>query len=172
MTNQYFVERVYVKQKDLIVQCRKYKLNKNDTNDIIQELYVKLLRLQDIDNYVYNDEPNMGFVFVVLKNMILNSLNKKSYTINIEDINFDTTDDDIITDDKCYQFILDEIEKIEPWFNRKIIELYITKKLSIRTLSKATQITPHYIKPIITSFKKQCRLSIEQSKNQNNNNLF
>lgn len=172
MTNNQYIEKLYKNEKILHSFCMMngYK-DYNNSNDIIQDFYIDILNIKDIDRFVLNGEPNMGFVYIKIRNMIINKKAKKKkieYEI-IDNLNEDVIEEEDYSDGRCLKFVLDEIDKIDDWFDKRIIDLYINKKHSIRSLSEGTGITPHYIQPIIYNFKLKCREQYNQYENQYKN---
>lgn len=162
MDNYEYVKKLYKKQSDLTRISNYHGYFNEDCKDIIQELYIVLLKLKNINRYVDdNDEPNIYIIFIILKNLIYQDRKKRDRILyDDNDINKLNVSEDTNFDIDKFEFILEQIEKIDDdieWFSKKIVEVYINDNHSIRSLSKATGITPHYIQPIIHKFKLKCR---------------
>jgi len=157
MTNDEFVIKLYNRKDELIKICKYHNLNDFITNDIIQEMYIKLLLFNNIDKYTKDEEPNMYIIFTILRNLIYDfyKKEKKNITDDIDD-HWDLLDE-IQVDNYKYEFVLSQIPKVKYWFDRQILDIYINEKHSIRSLSKKTGIGIHIIQPIIHSFKIQCK---------------
>ncbi len=132
-------------------------------DDILQELYVKLLVHNDINRYVKDGEPNMFIIFIMIRNIIYD-FRKKEYKYVELNSEFDLIEDEDNDIDK-YNFLIEEIENMEYWFNKKIVEIYFNyldgeikyeNKHTIRSLSKETKIGKHVIQKVIYKFKQDC----------------
>lgn len=160
MSNNEYVEKLYKKYDELVKICNFNNLFGTDVDDILQELFIILLQHKNIDRYASENEPNMYIIFAIIKNLIYHYRNKKnkiieSYTLIDEIGVYDYTDEN--EDADRYEFVLSEINKIDYWFDREIITLYITYKHTIRSLSRETKISFSTIQPIIHNFKNQVK---------------
>lgn len=125
-----------------------------DYEDIIQELYVKLLTMPNIDRYERDGLPNMYIMYAMLRNHINDIRKSLRYkkTIYIDENNLIPKYIEHIDNDKV-SFILDEIANVDTVFERKIIQAYVFEEHSIRSLSKSTTIPYATLQPIIADFK-------------------
>lgn len=156
MTNEIFIIKLYKREDELFKICSYHNLDYSSSKDIIQETYIKLLKFKDIDRYTIDGEPNMYIVFMVIRNTI-SDFRKKEKKYDSDDIcEYDIISIDEEENEK-YDFILNEIEKIQYWFDKNIIDLYIKKHHTIRSLSKETKIPFSTIQPIVFKFKNQCK---------------
>lgn len=159
MTNNEFVEKLYKKECDLKKIVRYHNIH-NDyyIDDIIQELYIKLLTFKDINKYLTGEEPNMYIMFMIIRNIIYNFYNKeKKYST--ESIS-DYSDDDIniieeyIENDK-YEFVLNEVYN-NTRFKQFVLNDYLLYYNSIRALCKDKKLKYTVVQPIIHEFKNNC----------------
>ena len=138
MTNNEFIIMLLDKKQDLIKICNYHGIFKQ-TEDILQELYVKLLHFKPINRYVKNGEPNMYIIFKIIRNIIHDYRKvEKRYTDEII-IYFDENNDkrditqyleflknkhgyspieDPEEENEKYDFIVNELESIDNWFNK------------------------------------------------------
>ena len=171
MTNNEFVEKLYRRQPELEKICKHHNVFKPESDDVIQEFYLIILNLKNVDKYATNDEPNMFIMFAIIKNLIYQTRkkNQKYNFIQIESLYsklelfylYQIDDDEKI--DK-YEFLLKEIEKVDYWFDKTILKLYIEYRHTIRSLSKETKISAGTIQPIIHSFKNQIKKNYKNQK--------
>lgn len=155
MTNNEYVEKLYLKQDDLKRICNYHGIFGDTCNEIIQEFYIKMLKLKNIDRYVMDDQPNMYIMFIILKNMIFD-FRKKIKKISPEPLyDFDIPEEEF--ENEKYDLIINEIEHIDYWFDKTIIKLYIFDNHTIRSLAKDTKISFSTIQPIIHKFKEKCK---------------
>jgi len=156
MTNNLYVELLYKKENELKKICYYHNLNKYDTLDIIQDLYIKLLILKDIDRYVLNGEPNMYIIFMILKNLIFDYRKKEKKFIDEEVIDYLELAE-IMDENEKYDFVMNEIENISYWFDRNIVLLYVNYNHTVRSLAKETKISQSTIQQAVYRFKVQCK---------------
>ena len=169
MTNNEYIELLHKKETELIKICKYHGIyNSFNIDDMIQELYVKLLFFKDINRYVNSDnEPNMYIIFIILKN-IIGDFRKKENKYNADTLpNWDEDSDilqkteEIIENEK-YEFIVSEIQNIPYWFDRQIITLYVNDHHTIRSLAKETKLGYSTIQPVVHRFKLQCQEKYNQ----------
>ena len=167
MTNAEYVIKLYERETELQRICNYHNIFNYDCDDIIQDLYEIILNLKDCNKYVKDDEPNMFIIFAIIKNIIYHFRNEEKKYVVGELFDFsDENEYDTYTKDK-YNFVLNELNKMDDkkeWYEKKIVELYITDNHTIRSLSKATKISAWSIQQTIYHFKNKCKKSFRQSK--------
>lgn len=172
MTNNEFIELLTKKEDELIKIIKYHNIqNKMNQDDILQELYIKLLLFKDINRYVNNDgQPNIYIIFIIIKNIIYD-FRKKENKYNTDTIPTYSEDDDEdsilekveeVVENEKVEFIKDEIQNITYWFDRQIISLYVNDNHTIRSLSKETKLGYSTIQPIVHRFKIQCHEKYNQ----------
>lgn len=157
MTNNQFVEKLYKKEDELKKIVRYHNIhNEYYIDDIIQELYIKLLTFKEINKYLTEDEPNMYIIFMILRNIIYNYYNKeKKYaTESINDYSDDYDIEEYFENDK-YEFILNEVYNYTR-FKQFVLNDYILYYNSIRALCKDKKLKYNIVQPIIHEFKNNC----------------
>jgi hypothetical protein len=164
MTNYEYVKKLYKKENELIKISNYCGFFNDDAKDIIQDLYVALLELKNINKYVINEDPNMFIIFAILKNLIYHK-RKREQKYSAEEL-FDFAIIDDAEENEKFEFVINEIEYVNDWFERRILELYIKENHSIRSLSKETKIGIHFIQPIIHKFKEDVKEKYNRKKNQ------
>lgn len=155
MKNGTYVEKLYKKENELIKICKYHGLNDYDTKDIIQDLYIKLLLLKDINRYVKDDEPNMYIIFMILRNLIFD-LYKKNKKFLDEDVIDYLELPETLSENEKYDFIIEEIENIVYWFDRNIVKLYVIENKTLRIIEKETTISYSTLQRVILKFKQDC----------------
>lgn len=169
MTNNEYIELLYKKENELIKIVKYHGIYNNmNCDDIIQDLYIKLLTFKDINRYVNLDnEPNMYIIFMILKNIIYD-FRKKENKYNTDTLPNWDEDSEILekTEEKIeyekYEFIINEIQNIQYWFDRQIITLYVNDHHTIRSLAKETKLGYSTIQPVVHRFKLQCQEKYNQ----------
>lgn len=170
MTNNQYIELLYKRENELIKIVKYHGIyNTMNIDDIIQELYIKLLTFKDINRYVNNNnEPNIYIIFMIIKNIIYD-FRKKENKYNTTTIpTYSEEDSDIlekseeINENEKVEFIIDEIQNIPYWFDRQIISLYVNDHHTIRSLAKETKLGYSTIQPVVHRFKLQCQEKYNQ----------
>jgi len=162
MTNNQLVEHTYQKHHIWLSQCA-YNLtnDKFEAQNLIQDLYLKLLELKDAKKILYNNDVNLYYLYKMIKSMYLNSLKKKTSTLPIdeeiinnvyEEYNYDG-DEEFEQMVKLTNEALDE----EHWFGSKLLRVYVEEGHSIQSLHKATSISASTIWTQLNKTKKSVR---------------
>lgn len=139
------LEKVSKYHSDWLRIAKSFLNNKEDAEDIVQDLYLTLHRY-DIkeDKIRYKDEINRGFIFIVLRNLIKNFVRDRSrqkrdtrLNISLDGLGF-TLVDEQITEDDIFERIQEEVDT---WshYDKRLFELYMYSGLSLRELSKGSK---------------------------------
>lgn len=158
MSNEDYILKLVDRKAELIKICNYHGVYQVD--DILQELYVKLLLFKDIDKYVKNSSVNMFIIFAIIRNIIYDYRKSEN---RFTELDFDIEQDEPIENDK-YDFIIRELDGIEYWFDRTLLQLYINNDHTIRSLSRETRIGTHVIQKVFRKFKVECVEKYEKSK--------
>lgn len=156
MTNNQLVEHTYRKHNTWLTQCA-YNLTKSkDTaQELVQDLYLKMMEIKDIKKIMYNNDVNLFYLYKMLRSTFLNA-NKKQ-------INHLPIDDDLLNkpaDLYSYEADNDFELRLELtnealdgmyWFDSKLLRVYLEENHSIQSLHDATGISNS---TIWTSMKK------------------
>ena len=118
------------------------------TEDIVQEMYLRINEYTTYDKVIKNGTLNKGYIYFVLRNLFLNYVQLKSRfeVIRLDD-NFDISHDSYI---EFENRIEDEI-KTWHYYDEILFNLYIDSGMSIRKLAKETGISE---KSIFHTLKK------------------
>ena len=160
MTNNEFVEKLYKKENELVRICGFHGVF--DCDDIIQNLYLKLLLFESIDRYVKDNEPNMYIVFMIIRNMIIDQKKREQKYMMIE-IDSNIAYSEYVYESRKGDIILNELEHTTNWYEKKILTYYIEEQHSIRSLAIATQISANVIQKVFRKFKLKCIEKYEKS---------
>jgi len=170
MSNNEFIELLYKKENELEYICKYHGINNiYDIQDIIQEVYIKLLNYNNIDKYIVGGKINMYIIFAIVRNTIFD-FRKKENKYNNNDIT-DSVEVEDIEDEEYfkYEFVKEEIDKIDNWYDKAIITHYVNDFHTIRSLAKVTSIGYTSIQPTIHRFRLQCQANwIKKIKNDKN----
>ena len=156
MTNNQLVEHTYRKHNVWLLQCAyNFTNSKDKANELVQDLYLKLLELKDIQKIMYKEDINLFYVYKMLRSIYLNG-QKKSITmlpIDEELYNLSTSDYDEQADSDWERALALSNEALDQlyWFDTKLFRVYIEENHSIQSLHNATGISNS---TIWTSMKK------------------
>jgi RNA polymerase sigma factor (sigma-70 family) len=132
--------------------------------DIVQETYLMLLKWSSEEKLFTNEKLNKGYVWLALKNTFLMSLRNenKIQKINIESISMLAQEQNNELKHISYSRLLtildDEVANWH-WYDQKLFKLYKDSDLSMREISKETNISVTSIFNTI----KNCKARINQS---------
>jgi DNA-directed RNA polymerase specialized sigma24 family protein len=156
MTNNQLVEHTYRKHNVWLLQCAyNFTNSKDKANELVQDLYLRLLELQDIKKIMYKEDINLYYIYKMLRSIYLNG-QKKSITmlpIDEELYNLSTSEYDEQADSDWERALALSNEALDQlyWFDTKLFRVYIEENHSIQSLHNATGISNS---TIWTSMKK------------------
>lgn len=136
--------------------------SKLEAEELVQELYLKLLELKDIDKIRFKEELNMFYVYKMLRSIFINKTKKHIYTVEIDNDLIETLSSeeydyeaDAEWENKLLQTnnILNEAK----WFDSVLLRTYINEYHSIRSLSEATKISMSTIWSSLSKTKKHIK---------------
>tara|TARA_R100001244_G_scaffold126259_1_gene96565 strand:- start:46 stop:540 length:495 start_codon:yes stop_codon:yes gene_type:complete len=137
------LSNIYNKHSIWIEIVQSFGVNKDTSEDIVMEMYIKIKRKLDEGlNINFGDEDyNYYYIFKTLKTMFLDLKRKESkiIVISLED---KMGEDDIDVDyNSRYKEIKKELSKMY-WYDRKVFDI-IDKGTSVASLSRRTKIPYH-----------------------------
>lgn len=154
--------------------------------DLVQDLYLKLGRIEqeegNLERLMYMGKINKAYMFSALGNM-LTSIRRKGKTYFIEDLNVQYTTYIEALDTHEYEDAYKElIASVNStldhmyWYDSKMLRTYIGENHSIRSLARATHISPRSIhntlKNVKSKIKEQCEQeyrTYKKAKSEKNN---
>jgi DNA-directed RNA polymerase specialized sigma24 family protein len=143
--------------------------NRVDAEELVQDLYVSLLEMKDINKIKYGDTVNLFYLYKMIKSRYLNNLKKakQATTVQIEE--------DIFTIEATeYNYELDEefevmlaktkhlLESDIHWFDSRLLTTYLEEDHSIASLHVATGISKSSIWTSLTKTKRYIKESIDE----------
>ena len=137
------LSNIYNKHSIWIEIVQSFGVNKDTSEDIVMEMYIKIKRKLDEGlNIDFGDEDyNYYYIFKTLKTMFLDLKRKESkiIVISLED---KMGEDNIDVDyNSRYKEIKKELSKMY-WYDRKVFDI-IDKGTSVASLSRRTKIPYH-----------------------------
>jgi DNA-directed RNA polymerase specialized sigma24 family protein len=156
MTNSQLVEHSYRKHNTWLVQCA-YNLTKSKDNaqELVQELYLKMMEIKDIEKIMYNNDVNLFYLYKMLRSIHLNGIKKQTNHLPIDDdlLNKPADSYDYVADNDFERALKLTNEALDGmyWFDSKLLRVYLEENHSIQSLHDATGISNS---TIWTSMKK------------------
>lgn len=143
--------------------------------DIVQEMYLKMSKLENIERFYINDKLNKNFVWTVLRNMTCDyqKMKQKYQKVSINEI-IQLKDESqpierIQAKKNIETKILKEMSKWH-WYDKLMFELYRTSGLSTRQIEKETGISFKSVWKTIKTCKERLKENVgedyEDLKNQ------
>ena len=154
------------KHNEWIKMAKSFKLNNNDANELVQEMY----------RIMYNEkEINTFYIYITLRNLyyskcssykrknikVFTDIDQEKYNYIINNIAYN--EDEI---NKNYnkkvdlEALYDKIDEIIDdwyWYDKKLTKLYLSTNMSMRDISKETKISLSSIFNTLTNAKEKIR---------------
>ena len=175
------IEVLSKRHNEWIKMAKSFKLSDDNANEIVQEMYLRLYDYtKDIEKIMYNKkEVNTFYIYITLRNLYYSGFtnygkspkNKKMLLfseIENEDFNallnqlsedYDETSNNI-TKKTNLDILYDKIDNIIDdwyWYDKKLAKLYLNTDMSMRDISKETNISLSSIFNTLTNAKEKIR---------------
>ena len=156
MTNNQLVEHTYKKHHNWLSQVAyNFTQNKDSAEELVQELYLKLMEMKDINKILYNNDVNLFYLYKMIKSTYLNGLKKQTNHLPIDDdlLNLPADSYSYEADNEFEKMLVLANEALDKayWFDAQLLRVYIEENHSIQSLHNATGISNS---TIWTSMKK------------------
>ena len=165
------VELVYRNHHTWISQVAyNFAQDADKAEDLVQELYVYLLEMKDIEKIKYNGTVNLFYIYKIVKSKFLNGIkqNQKLTILPVEEDYLEIEDLEYSYDrdaefERMLQATKDLLENDIHWFDSKLLQTYINEGHSIASLNQATGISKSSIWTSLDKTRKYIKHSYEQS---------
>ena len=169
------IESIYKRHNDWLMQVAvNFTNSKVDAEELVQDLYVSLLEMKNINKIKYGDTVNLFYLYKMIKSRYLNNLKKAKQTTTVqieEDIfSIEVTEYDYEVDQE-FEVILEQtkhlLESDIHWFDAKLLMTYLEEDHSIASLHKATGISKSSIWTSLTKTKRYIKEVIDEEQERN-----
>ena len=174
MTNSQRVELVYKKHHNWLIACA-YNLTQDqeDAESLIQDVYLQLLEMQNLEKIVYNEtDLNLFYLYKIIKSKFLNNVKadqKLNKTALKEDLRESKADEEYDhqrdeNTERLLELVDEALNDELHWFDSKLFVTYIEENHSIQSLHNATKISKN---AIFTSLRKTKTLIKTRANDEN-----
>jgi DNA-directed RNA polymerase specialized sigma24 family protein len=149
------MDHIFSRHKHWVSMVKKFG-EVNYAEDVVQEAYIKVMKL--------NKEINEAYFYYTLRSLTMDLHSKKVIKVEItKDIEYLIKEDD--SNELAEELAQPYLEFIETWdwYDKKLFMLWVNNRISIRKLSRETNIG---FKSVYTTIKKCQKRLIEWQKDQ------
>jgi DNA-directed RNA polymerase specialized sigma24 family protein len=146
MTNSQLVEHTYKKHNVWLTQCA-YNLtgNKLEAEELVQNLYLKLMEMTNIQKIMYKQDINLFYLYKMLRSAHLNGIKKQTNHLPIDDdlLNKPAEEYSYSADNEFEERLrlTNEALEQEYWFGAQLLKVYVDEDHSIQSLHNVTGIS-------------------------------
>lgn len=176
LSNAVIVEIVYRNHHTWISQVAfNFTQNRDSADDLVQELYVYLMEMKNINKIEYNNTVNLFYIYKIVKSKFLNSLkqDKKLILTPIEEDYLEVAEE-VYNEDKDAEFerliakTKHLLENEIHWYDSKLLQTYVDEDHSIASLHKVTGISKSSIWTSLNKSKQFIRENINNASQVSN----
>lgn len=162
------LELLATRHEDWIRMANSFGLDSEDSEDLVQDMYVKMYDFSETDKIRYGDnDVNTFYVYITMRNLFYDNKKKEVNKVDITEVKSIAQEEDQY-DKEALEHLLESMnECIEEmhWYNKKIFEIYYGKGETIRELSQGSKISPNSIfntlKNVREEIKATCKKGYE-----------
>lgn len=171
------INEIYKYHSDWLNVAYSYLNNKQDAEDVIQDVYIKIISKINngkIKNIKYKDTVNKYFVYKVIRNSCIDFIRKKRSYIDVEIENIkviEELEESNIAKSKMFIKIDNEVAKWEKE-EKEIFELYMYSGMSMYKISKLFGVSKSTIFNRINMGRDKLRLKFGEDMEDYFNNDF
>lgn len=176
LSNSEMVEIVYRNHHKWVLQvARNFTQEENAADDLVQDLYLSLMQMADINKIRFNDTVNLFYLYKILKSKFLNGIKqtKKINTLPVEEDFLEIKDDEYnFEKDQEFENMLEAtrhlLKQEVHWYDAMLLQTYIDENHSIASLNKVTKISKSSIWTSLNKTKKFIRDSYDERREEIN----
>ena len=168
MDNNQLVDHTYRKHHTWLIQCA-YNLtnNKDKAEELVQDLYLRLMEMKDCKKIMYKQDVNLYYLYRMLKSIFLNGLKKQTSTLPLDDDLYNlvaeeysySADNEFEERLRLTNECLDEMY----WFDAKLLRVYLDEDHSIQSLHNVTGISNSTIWSSLKKTKKYVKEYVKKN---------
>jgi len=169
MNNNQLVEHTYRKHHTWLLQCAfNFTNSKDKANELVQDLYLKLLELKNIEKIAYKNDVNLFYLYKMLRSIFLNGTKKSVAILSIDEQlhNLSQQEYDYEADQLFEEMLALTHEALdkEYWFGKQLLKVYVEEGHSIQSLHNATGISNSTIWTQLNKTKKFVKEYVNKNK--------
>ena len=132
------LELVSEYHKEWIKIATSFLGNKEDAEDLVHDMYLRVYRLKTFDQIKWNGKVNKYYIYITLRNLALGVLKNRRYNLELTD--YEQQDEYTPADKALDILILNLHKEIDTWnnYDRHLFELYMYSGLSLRDISSGS----------------------------------
>lgn len=159
MINNKMVEHTYRKHNTWLLQVAyNFTSDKDKAEELVQNLYLKMLEMDDITKIMFKDDINLFYLYKILRSIHLNGLKRIKPSLPLDDDLLEIPADSYSyeADNAFEQTLALTNEALEGhyWFDRELFKTYINEEHSIQSLHNVTGISNSTIWTSMNKTKK------------------
>ena len=146
MTNNQLVEHTYRKHNTWLLQVSyNFTNNKDKSQELVQDLYLKLMEYKDVTKIMFKDDVNLFYLYKMLRSIYLNGLKRLKPSIPLDDDLLNKPADEYSYEadndfERMLELTNEALDKFN-WFDSHLLRVYLDEDHSIQSLHKATKIS-------------------------------
>jgi len=151
------------RHKDWVNMAYSFGLQREDAEDLVQDMYIKMYNFTTAEKIQYNDDINTFYVYITMRNLFYDKKKQHVPTINIDTLHH-LPEEDESNDKAALELLLDRMDQClqkQHWYDRKMFEIYYGNGETIRELSKGSKISSssifNTIKNVRETIKEYCK---------------
>ncbi|HAV26080.1 MAG TPA: hypothetical protein DCX01_07875 [Bacteroidetes bacterium] len=162
------IDRLAEKHIDWIHMARSFGCNEDEANELVQSMYVRLVKyIDDPERIMYNEkELNSFYVYVTLRNLFLSKVHKWKVDADLNNSNAGTNSlMNTYEYEDSFENLIGGIEEMVNswyWYDKKLWEIHFKKQLSMRAISSVTRISLSSIFGTLKNGKTKVRNAFEK----------
>jgi RNA polymerase sigma factor (sigma-70 family) len=168
MDNNQLVNHTYRKHHTWLIQCAyNFTNNKDKSEELVQDLYLRLMEMKDCKKIMYKQDVNLYYLYRMLKSIFLNGLKKQTSTLPLDDDLYNlaaeeysySADNEFEERLRLTNECLDEMY----WFDAKLLRVYLDEDHSIQSLHNVTGISNSTIWSSLKKTKKYVKEYVKKN---------
>ena len=137
------------------------------SEDIVQEMYLKMAKLDNIDRFYISGKLNKNFIWTVLRNMTYDyhKTKKRIQKVNITEAMQvkDEYEPEVLEAKKRFEIKINEEVKSWHWYDQLLFDLYRTSGMSTRQIEGVTGISFKSVWKTIKSCKERLKENVGEN---------